>query len=70
MPFCRGLDASLESDDASGKTTALSFGILQTIDCRKWDCQALVLAPTCELATRIEKSLIALSKHMQASASP
>lgn len=50
----------------TGKTATFSIAILQTIDTEVRGCQALVLAPTRELATQIQKVVVALGDFMSA----
>ena len=50
----------------TGKTATFSIAILQTIDTEVRGCQALVLAPTRELATQIQKVVVALGDFMNA----
>lgn len=48
----------------TGKTATFAIGILQRIDASLRECQALVLAPTRELAQQIVKVITALSDFM------
>lgn len=50
----------------TGKTATFSISILQQIDTAQRDCQALILAPTRELAQQIQKVVIALGDFMNA----
>lgn len=50
----------------TGKTATFSIAILQQIDTNIPECQALILAPTRELATQIQKVVIALGDYLQA----
>ncbi|KAJ1487384.1 P-loop containing nucleoside triphosphate hydrolase protein, partial [Baffinella frigidus] len=47
-----------------GKTAAFSIGCLQRVDMGERDCQALLLAPTRELAQQIQKVVLALGDYM------
>lgn len=49
----------------TGKTATFAVSILQKIDVSSTDCQALVLAPTRELAQQIVKVVRALGDFMQ-----
>ncbi|KAL9239962.1 hypothetical protein vseg_014232 [Gypsophila vaccaria] len=64
VPFCKGLDVILQAPSGTGKTATLCSGILQQIDYSLVQCQALVLAPTRELAQRIEKVMRALGDYL------
>jgi translation initiation factor 4A len=48
----------------TGKTATFAIGILQRLDTRIKDCQALVLAPTRELAQQIVKVILGLGDFM------
>lgn len=50
----------------TGKTATFSISILQQIDTSIRECQALILAPTRELAQQIQKVVIALGDFMNA----
>lgn len=50
----------------TGKTATFSIAILQQIDTALRDCQALILAPTRELATQIQKVVISLGDYLNA----
>ena len=49
----------------TGKTATFSIAILQQIDTSIRDCQALILAPTRELATQIQRVVMALGEYMK-----
>lgn len=49
----------------TGKTATFAVSILQKIDVQLAECQALVLAPTRELAQQIVKVVRALGDYMQ-----
>ncbi|KAL0441388.1 UNVERIFIED_CONTAM: Eukaryotic initiation factor 4A-8 [Sesamum radiatum] len=55
VPFCKGLDVIQQAQSGTGKTATFCSGILQQLDYGLTQCQALVLAPTRELAQQIEK---------------
>lgn len=48
----------------TGKTATFAISILQTLDTSMKECQALILAPTRELAQQIQKVINALSEYM------
>ena len=55
-----------QAQSGTGKTATFAIGILQQLDVSQKDCQALVLAPTRELAQQIQKVVIALGDYMSA----
>ncbi|GMQ06078.1 hypothetical protein CsSME_00050804 [Camellia sinensis var. sinensis] len=64
VPFIKGLDVILQAQSGSGKTATFCSGILQQLDYGLVECQALVLAPTPELAQQIEKVMRALGDYL------
>ncbi|KAI3758496.1 hypothetical protein L6452_06060 [Arctium lappa] len=64
VPFCKGLDVIQQAQSGTGKTATFCSGILQQLDYNVVECQALVLAPTCELAQQIEKVMRALGDYI------
>jgi hypothetical protein len=48
-----GRDVIAQAQSGTGKTATFSIAILQQIDVQEKDCQALVLAPTRELAQQV-----------------
>lgn len=65
MPFAKGLDVIQQAQSGTGKTATFCAGILQNLDYNLVECQALVLAPTRELAQQIEKVMRALGDYQQ-----
>ena len=59
-----GKDVIAQAQSGTGKTATFSIGILQQVDNGLAECQALVLAPTRELAQQIVKVMIALGDFM------
>ncbi len=55
VPCVKGLDVIAQAQSGTGKTATFSISILQQIDTSKPQCQALILAPTRELAQQIQK---------------
>merc|ERR1739848_661408 len=49
----------------TGKTATFVIGALQRIDYAQRDCQALILAPTRELAQQIQKVVLALGDYLK-----
>lgn len=66
LPCVRGRDVIAQAQSGTGKTATFSIAILQQIDTSILDCQALILAPTRELATQIQKVVIALGDYLNA----
>lgn len=64
VPFCKGLDVIQQAQSGTGKTATFCSGILQQLDYGLVECQALVLAPTRELAQQIEKVMRALGDYL------
>ncbi|KAF3660103.1 Eukaryotic initiation factor 4A-10 [Capsicum annuum] len=64
VPFCKGLDVIQQAQSGTGKTATFCSGVLQQLDCSILECQALVLAPTRELAQQIEKVMRALGGYL------
>ncbi|KAL5476226.1 hypothetical protein EMCRGX_G026142 [Ephydatia muelleri] len=66
LPCIKGHDVIAQAQSGTGKTATFAIAILQKIDITKQNCQALVLAPTRELAQQIQKVVIALGDYMHA----
>jgi translation initiation factor 4A len=65
VPFTKGLDVIQQAQSGTGKTATFCAGILHQLDYTVQECQALVLAPTRELAQQIEKVMRALGDYLQ-----
>ncbi|XP_075213156.1 eukaryotic translation initiation factor 4A [Lycorma delicatula] len=66
MPCVKRHDVIAQAQSGTGKTATFSISILQQIDTSIRECQALILAPTRELAQQIQKVVIALGDFMNA----
>lgn len=66
IPCIKGMDVIAQAQSGTGKTATFSIAILQQIDTSLKECQALILAPTRELAQQIQKVVIALGDYMSA----
>jgi translation initiation factor 4A len=66
VPCVKGLDVIAQAQSGTGKTATFSISILQQVDTKLPNCQALVLAPTRELAQQIQKVVMALGDYMGA----
>ena len=65
VPFGKGLDVIQQAQSGTGKTATFCTGILQNLDYGMLETQALVLAPTRELAQQIETVMRALGDFQQ-----
>jgi translation initiation factor 4A len=64
MPVIDGRDTIGQAQSGTGKTATFIVGALQRIDCRMNVCQALVLAPTRELALQTQRVALALGDYL------
>ncbi|KAI5465903.1 P-loop containing nucleoside triphosphate hydrolase protein [Mariannaea sp. PMI_226] len=64
MPVIKGHDVIAQAQSGTGKTATFSISVLQKIDPTVKQCQALILAPTRELAQQIQKVVIAIGDFM------
>jgi len=65
VPFTKGFDVIQQAQSGTGKTATFCAGVLQNLDYNLNQCQALVLAPTRELAQQIEKVMKALGDYLR-----
>jgi len=63
VPVLEGHDTIAQAQSGTGKTATFAISILQTAQVEVRKCQALVLAPTRELAQQIQKVLMALGDY-------
>ena len=63
-PILSGRDVVAQAQSGTGKTATFSIGVLQRIDLNVRDTQALVLAPTRELAVQIQGVMLALGDYL------
>ena len=66
LPLIRGHDSICQAQSGTGKTATFTIGVLQKVDLSQRECQALLLAPTRELAQQIQKVALALGDYMKA----
>lgn len=66
IPCIKGRDVIAQAQSGTGKTATFSIAILEQLKVDFPECQALVLAPTRELAQQIQKVMIALGDYMGA----
>ncbi|KAL5490238.1 TIF1 [Sanghuangporus weigelae] len=64
VPVIKGHDVIAQAQSGTGKTATFSIAILQKLDMSIKGTQALILAPTRELAQQIQKVVIALGDYM------
>jgi len=57
IPCVRGMDVIAQAQSGTGKTATFAVSILQKIDISLKECQALILAPTRELAQQVNSAL-------------
>lgn len=62
--FKSGSDVIAQAQSGTGKTATFSISVLQKIDPNLKACQALILAPTRELAQQIQKVVVAIGDFM------
>jgi len=66
VPCMKGMDVIAQAQSGTGKTATFSISVLEKIDTRLMETQALILAPTRELAQQIQKVVMALGDYMGA----
>lgn len=64
LPICQGRDVIAQAQSGTGKTATFSIGCLQRIDTVVRETQALVLAPTRELAVQTQHVMMSLGDYM------
>jgi translation initiation factor 4A len=64
-PLILGRDTIGQAQSGTGKTAAFGIGSLSRIDYQKFQCQALLLAPTRELALQIQKVCLSLGDYVK-----
>jgi translation initiation factor 4A len=62
--FYLGSDVIAQAQSGTGKTATFSISVLQKLDPNVKACQALILAPTRELAQQIQKVVVAIGDFM------
>jgi len=65
MPILKSHDTIAQAQSGTGKTATFSISVLQSIDLSMNKAQALILAPTRELAQQIQKVVRALGDHLK-----
>lgn len=64
LPIIEKHDVLAQSQSGTGKTATFSIAVLQNIDTKISGVQALILAPTRELALQIQKVVVALGDYL------
>jgi translation initiation factor 4A len=65
VPCTLGRDVIAQAQSGTGKTATFAISVLQSIDTQLPDTQALILAPTRELAQQIQRDVLALGDYMK-----
>jgi len=66
VPCIKGMDVIAQAQSGTGKTATFSISVLEKIDTGLKETQALILAPTRELAMQIQKVVMSLGDYMGA----
>jgi len=64
VPLAKGDDLIAQAQSGTGKTATFTIGVLQQLDLNQKDCQALILAPTRELAQQIQRVVLAIGDYL------
>jgi translation initiation factor 4A len=64
LPIVKGSDTIAQAQSGTGKTATFSIGTLQRVDLSQRSCQALLLAPTRELATQSHKVVCSIGDYL------
>eukprot|EP01115_Flamella_aegyptia_P014057 TRINITY_DN77_c0_g2_i2.p1 TRINITY_DN77_c0_g2~~TRINITY_DN77_c0_g2_i2.p1 ORF type:complete len:400 (+),score=189.73 TRINITY_DN77_c0_g2_i2:51-1250(+) len=64
VPLAKGNDLIAQAQSGTGKTATFTIGILQQIDMSLRESQALILAPTRELAQQIQRVVLAIGDYL------
>lgn len=67
LPAIQGKDVLAQAQSGTGKTATFSISVLQNIDLELKEPQALILAPTRELAHQIQKVVYGLGESLEVS---
>ncbi|KAF8950796.1 translation initiation factor eIF4A, partial [Entomortierella lignicola] len=69
-PVLKNRDVIAQAQSGTGKTATFSISVLQKLDLSNPQCQALLLAPTRELAQQTQKVVLALGDFMKVQCHP
>jgi len=64
VPIVRGFDTIAQAQSGTGKTATFTIGVLQRVDLGMKQCQALILAPTRELANQSHKVVCSIGDYL------
>jgi len=64
VPIVRGHDTIAQAQSGTGKTATFTIGVLQRVDLGIKQCQALILAPTRELANQSHKVVCSIGDYL------
>jgi len=67
LPILKSRDTIAQAQSGTGKTATFAISLLQLIDASSQRCQALVLAPTRELAQQIQRVIMCLGEYLKIS---
>lgn len=65
LPVLGKKDTIAQAQSGTGKTATFAIGVLQLIDANSPQCQAIILAPTRELAQQISKVIFCFSEYLK-----
>merc|ERR1712072_72473 len=64
VPIVRGFDTIAQAQSGTGKTATFTIGVLERIELGQKQCQALILAPTRELANQSHKVVCSIGDYL------
>lgn len=64
LPVLKSRDTIAQAQSGTGKTATFAISTLQLIDEKSINCQALILAPTRELAQQIQRVIMCLGEYL------
>lgn len=65
LPILKSKDTIAQAQSGTGKTATFAISTLQLIDEKSPNCQALILAPTRELAQQIQRVIMCLGEYLK-----
>jgi len=64
VPIVKGFDTIAQAQSGTGKTATFTIGVLERVDLKLKSCQALILAPTRELANQSHKVVCSIGDYL------
>jgi len=64
VPIVKGYDTIAQAQSGTGKTATFTIGVLERVDLGNRNCQALILAPTRELANQSHKVVCSIGDYL------